>query len=695
MLLYATAIFLGAFLLFQVQPMVGKYILPWFGGSPAVWTTCMLFFQLLLLGGYLYAHGLAQMRSQRRQVTVHLLVLGAALLVLPFTLHVRLTPAGNENPIPVILLLLAANVGLPYFVLSSTSPLLQAWFGLSRPGVVPYRLYALSNLGSLLALMSYPFVVEPTLSLRTQAAVWAGSFVLFAVLCGYCAVRTRTLEAPSKPAPPGNTEETDPGQADLTSPGWAVSGLWLLLPACGSTILLAATNQMCWDVAVVPLLWVLPLALYLLTFILCFESERWYRRPLFWPLLLAAVGGMIWLWSAGVDAAIWKQVLGFSGGVFVCCMVCHGELARLKPVPRHLTRFYLTMAAGGALGGVFVTLLAPHLFRTYLELHLALWCCCALALAVVWREWKPLRRRVALWKYGLALSLSVFFLAALAEILGREARKGLGDNLFLGRNFYGVLRVCEYEAQDPESHYLSLQHGRINHGCQFVSEQRRRMPTTYYGEKSGIGLVLRHYPRTAPLRVGIVGLGTGTIAAYGSKGDTYRFYEINPMVASLATTMFHYLGDSQATCEIALGDARLSLEREKLPKFDVLALDAFTGDAIPVHLLTREAVAVYLNRLKPEGVLAVHVSNRYLKLEPVVLAAAEALHRSAAVIDSPVDDEDAANEVYSSDWILVTNNRELLACEAIREATTPAADVTSQRCLWTDNFSNIFRILRH
>lgn len=684
---YATAIFLGAFLLFQIQPMVGKLILPWFGGTPAVWTTCMLFFEVLLLGGYLYAHWLTQVLSQRWQVMVHLLLLALALLALPMTLRINLRPVGGADPVPAILVLLAANVGLPYLVLSATSPLLQVWFGLARPGVSPYPLYALSNLGSLLALVSYPFVIEPALALRTQATLWAVGFAGFAVLCGYCAVRTWHLA----PATAGAGGDGSP--AAEAPPGWAAMLLWLGLSACGSALLLAVTNQLCWDVAVVPFLWVLPLTLYLLTFILCFQSARWYVRPVVWPLLAVAVWCMTWLWTKGVDAAIWKQVLGFCGGMFICCMACHGELVRLKPGPRYLTRFYLLVAAGGALGGVLVTLVAPRLFRSYFELHLAIWTCCALTLAAFWLQWHPLRRRVPLWQFSGVLGLTMLPLAFLAQVLSAQAQRALADNLFLERNFYGVLRVREYEEMDPTAHYLSLQHGRISHGIQFTWEGKRRLPTTYYGEKSGIGLAIRQFPRKSPLRVGVVGLGTGTIAAYGTQGDTYRFYDINPLVASLATTVFHYLSDSPARCEIVLGDARLSLEREPPGQLDILALDAFTGDAIPVHLLTREAFAVYRKCLKPDGVLAVHVSNRYLRLEPVVLAAADDLGMRSVLIDSRASDDDT--RVYTSDWVLVTNNHPFLALEAIRQAATPAGKLTRRRCLWTDDFSNIFQIVKY
>ncbi|MBM4043193.1 MAG: hypothetical protein FJ290_32295, partial [Planctomycetes bacterium] len=448
MLRYALTIFLSAFLLFQVQPLISKFILPWFGGTPAVWTTAMLFFQVLLLGGYTYAHVVATKLSPRRQMLVHLAVLAAAVLLLPIVPGDRWKPSAEGNPTWQILLLLGACVGLPYFVLATTSPLMQAWFTRTHPGRSPYRLYALSNVGSLLALLSFPFVFEPSLDLRTQGLLWSLAFAAVAVLTGYCALRAQAgpeggllpeAHAELVVSEIGNQQSEIGNGGD--SPGWGRRLMWLALPACGSTMFLAVTNQMCLDVAVVPFFWVLPLSLYLLSFIICFDNERWYVRPVWWALMAGGVLAMLWLLRAGVDADVtvrqiltwlglgawlgkasdpavaWTQILGYSLGLFACCMVCHGELVRLKPRPKHLTSFYLMVSAGGALGGIFVSLLAPHTFKTYLEFHIGLWATCALALAAFWVDKKPHLRWPVPWYAALGVA-AYFLLAALILMFG-------------------------------------------------------------------------------------------------------------------------------------------------------------------------------------------------------------------------------------------------------------------------------------
>ncbi|MFP4056721.1 MAG: spermidine synthase [Candidatus Brocadiia bacterium] len=729
MLRYALTIFLSAFLLFQVQPLIAKYILPWFGGTPAVWTTCMLFFQVLLLGGYLYAHLLRTRLRQRVQVVVHVAALALAVALLPITPDAGWKPEGSADPTWRILALLAVSVGLPYFLLASTSPLLQAWFSTTHPGRRPYRLYSLSNAGSLLALVSYPFVFEPEFRLNAQTVLWSVGFGLFAALCAYCAARTWGLRAAAVVPSGGGGGEV---VAEAAAPGWGTRLLWLALPACGTVMLLAVTNQMCWDVAVVPFLWVLPLSLYLLSFIFCFHSERWYFRPVYWPLLAGAMGGMLWLMFQGVDASILKQVFGYSVGLFLCCMVCHGELVRLKPHPRYLTSFYLVVSAGGALGGVFVTLVAPYAFRTYIELHIGMWLVCALAVVAFWCEKRPHRwwrramarfpvrlgwadgeggvaRPASLGERAKALArgaavraslpaLLVVVLAALGALgygLRRQARELVGNSVSLTRSFYGALRVvAEYEMGFlgvPRPQVYTLRHGRIDHGSQFVDPGRRLEPTSYYVETSGVGLTLLNYPRESGLRVGVVGLGVGTLAAYGREGDVFRFYEINPDVARLARSRFTFLADSPARCEVVLGDARLSLEREAAQDYDILVLDAFTGDAIPVHLLTREAFAVYLEHVKPRGVIAVHISNRYLDLRPVVQAIAEHYELVSATIDD--DPEEGRAEASSSTWVLLSRDERFLRSQPIRSrAETP--EHPPEPILWTDRYSNLFRILR-
>ena len=679
MWLYALTIFLSAFLLFQVQPLIGKWILPWFGGGATVWTACMLFFQTVLLAGYAYAHLLRSRLAERGQALVHLALVAGALALLPIAPAAGWSPEGGGDPTWRILVALAASVGLPYFALSATSPLLQAWFSVAHPQASPYRLYALSNAGSLLALASYPFIVEPALRLTTQAVVWSAAFAAFGVLCGGCALKAwRARPAAESP--------------DGPRPGLVTRLLWLALAACGSVLLLAVTNQETSGVGPEPFLWILPFSLYLLSFILCFESERTYWRPLFWGLLAPAVAGMIALLCENVYAPIIWQIIGYNGGLFVCCMVCHGELARLKPRPRYLTSFYLTSAAGGAVGGLFVAVVAPLVFHEYFELHIGLWTCLALAAAAFWHEQSPRRRWKPRWAFPLFGLGVLAVLVGAGVVLVMEAREEIRYSLSASRNFYGVLQVTEYNAEDPEQHHYVLSHGRVMHGCQYTSESLRYVPTTYYGANSGIGLALLNRRPDLPMRIGVVGLGTGTLATYGRKGDTFRFYEINPEVRRLATSRFTHLADSAARCEVVLGDARLSLEREPPQAFDVLALDAFTSDAIPVHLLTCEAFEIYRRHLKADGVLVVHISNRFLDLQPVVLGLAEHLGMAAAVIDDQNPDD--AEEYCASTWVLVTQDRNFLERRAIRDATSQPGEKPGALRLWTDQYSDLLRILK-
>ncbi|MEW6671319.1 MAG: fused MFS/spermidine synthase [Thermodesulfobacteriota bacterium] len=685
---YALTIFLSAFLLFQVQPLMGRYILPWFGGTPAVWTTCMLFFQLLLLAGYLYAHLINRYLAQRKQVFFHIGLIATAMLLLPIAPGTGYKPAGGDDPVVRILFILTTSIGLPYFLLAATGPLLQAWYRLLFPGTSPYRLYALSNAGSLLALLSYPFVVEPALRLRIQSLLWSAGLGVFGVFCAVCALKTWKIQ--SRPTP-----DISPAEAaavgGIPRPSPLAASLWLALAACGSVMLLAVTNQICADIAVVPFLWILPLSLYLLTFILCFENDRFYYRPVFWTLLTMAAGAFLWMLDKGVDLSIRTQVLGYSAGLFVCCMVCHGELVRLKPQPRYLTLFYLMISAGGALGGLFVTLVSPRIFTSYAELHVGLWSCCALALAAFLYELRIGRRRLLKWQAAAYAVLSLAVLGVFGEALRLSARQTHADTVSLSRNFYGILRVSVNYPRSPESMNYSLEHGRISHGCQFVSEDRRRQATTYYSDRSGVGLALLNMPRKSGLRVGIVGLGTGTIAAYGNKSDRFTFYEINPAVIDIATRRFTYLSDSQAVCDIVLGDARVSLERQPPQDFDILVLDAFNSDAIPVHLLTLESFETYLRHLKKGGVIAVHITNRYLDLAPVMETLADHFKFAAALIDSESEPDE---EIDAATWMLLSRSSAFLSQEDILDATTPGNPGARRRILWTDDFSNLFQILK-
>jgi hypothetical protein len=791
---YALTIFTGAFLLFQVQPLIGKYILPWFGGGPGVWTTCMLFFQVLLLGGYAYAHFTSRWLKPRTQAIVHLVLLAAALALLPITPSDSWKPHGGGNPTLQILTLLAVSLGLPYFVLSTTGPLIQQWFSRAKPGVSPYRLYALSNLGSLLALVSYPFFFETHFTRKIQAGIWAWGLLAYVVCCGFCAVRlwqSEVLRLKSKVQSPTSniqgqeSESGDTQPSTLTTADSAVPSskfdvrssvfdvppsppsslhylLWLLLPACASVLLLATTNKLCQDVAVIPFLWVVPLALYLLTFIICFDSPRWYARFPFTIALIAALGGLCWALFNASDLALSKQVALYCGGLFICCMVCHGELYRLKPDPRYLTGFYLMIAAGGALGGLFVAVAAPLLFTDYFELHWGLFLCGLLFLLVCatdrsaspsplvpqlstpnlsWRwtacvlplfvfggldrflAWLPGQTK-ALPKVcftGLRIGILTIVVLAVVAWIARRKFKGFqhwrlltcawlslglialggtlwkqaqdtgSDRVSRSRNFYGVLTVYEHEKNVPLSHYFLLQHGRITHGLQFVDPVQATWPISYYGPDSGIGLGVAALPKS-PRRIGVVGLGTGTMAAFARAGDYLRFYEINPQVQAVATSWFSYLPKCLGQVEVAPGDARLSLEREPPQHFDLLVLDAFSSDAIPVHLLTKEAFEVYGRHLNTNGVIAVHISNHYLDLEPVVVNLARHFGYKLASID--FDENDEEWWLYGSTWILLSHSEQILNRPEIRNVASVVHTNSIKVPLWTDDFASLFQILR-
>lgn len=693
--LYAVAIFLNAFLLFQVQPLIGKIILPWFGGAAAVWTVCLLFFQVALLLGYLYAHILTRRAAPRLQIWIHIGLLTLSLLVLPVLPREAWKPTGSGDPSWRILLLLTLTVGLPYFLLSSTSPLLQSWYARSRPGAVPYRFYALSNVGSMLALVSYPALIEPKLSSTHQAGLWS---IIYVVAVGLCAVvafgaRGSAIDLRARPELPS-------AQGAGTAPRLSDKLMWMALAACGSALLVAVTTHVTQNVASVPLLWVIPLALYLLSFILCFDSSIWYRRGVLLRLLGVALACMAYALSPSFAGLPLGLLVGlYCCGLFVCCMFCHGELVRLKPDPAYLTSFYLRISLGSALGAFFAALLAPRVFSGHFELQIALGAC-AVLVPVVYRRDPRSRFYRARWQpvwLGL-LGLTVLLVGGLVATGVEESSRAR----IMVRNFYGVLSVVDQPGPNgihtqnstgaeaiENLRSRKLMNGSIDHGMQWLSPARRREPTAYYGADSGIGIALRAAgEQRAALRVGVVGLGVGTLAAYGRPGDRYSFYEINPLVARLASDEFSYIRDSAAQVEIVLGDGRLSLEREPLGQYDVLAVDAFSGDSIPVHMLTRQAFALYFQHLQPEGLLAVHISNQYLNLKPVVQAAAAALHKPAVVIE---DQGDRPHGVFPSTWVLLGNGGGYLGHEEIESAGQRLPGTAGQ--LWTDDFSSLFSIL--
>ncbi|TFH43006.1 MAG: hypothetical protein E4H01_12660, partial [Lysobacterales bacterium] len=674
---YALAIFTGAFLLFLAQPLIAKYILPWFGGGPAVWTTCMLFFQVLLLGGYAYAHLSIRRFKPRVQALLHLALLLAALTQLPITPDDAWKPLSVDAPTWHVLVLLSASIGLPFLALASTTPLMQAWLNLSHPGVSPYRLFALSNFGSLLALLSYPLLIEPALTRTGQATVWVLGFGLFLVLSGYCAWRTWGREradtthsaAASSPRP----------NAPRVTPGTRL--LWLALPACAVVLLLAVTNQITKDLVVVPFLWVLPLALYLLSFVISFADERGYCRWAYAVALVPAMAVAVVTMSRPMATPPLQQIGVYSMALFVGCMICHGELSRLKPHARHLTDYYLMVALGGALGGVFVTVGAPLIFSDYLELHLGLLGVCGLALITHFIDRKSaLHGGHPLWAWALLITAYVGFGVALYFQVATPP----GMVIAQSRNFYGVLKVVRrFEGSADEQRWLY--HGATPHGVQFTSPEQRRLGTGYYSARSGAGLALRFFRQQRPRRIGLVGLGVGTLTAFGKENDVIRIYEIDPEIRRIAKTYFSYLADSPARIDMVMGDARLSLERESPQGFDLLLIDAFSGDAMPLHLLTREAFEVYLSHLEPNGVIGLLIDTDHLDFEPVLRRLADHFGLQAARIITP----SGPGQDWGADWMLMTRNREFLDSQPIALATSqPSASVDHVR-LWTDDYTSL------
>jgi SAM-dependent methyltransferase len=663
---YAATIFLSSFLLFLVQPIIAKQILPWFGGSAGVWTTCLVFFQSVLLAGYAYADWTTRL-GPRRQVLLHVALLAVSLVSLPILASSGWKPQGDEQPILHILLLLGATIGLPYFLLSTTTPLLQAWYWRRFRTVVPYRLFALSNFASLLALLGFPVLFEPAFDLKTLGWGWSFLFAGFALLCAGTAWLSM------------NGFETEATREPATTPSLTVKNQlqWLAFAAMGSVMLLAVTNHITQNISSVPFLWVLPLALYLVSFILAFDHPRWYIRPAFIGALVLLLPAMAYA-IPSLDLQIAAPL--YLVGLFVSCMVCHGELARLKPDPRHLTRFYLMISLGGALGAVLVAIIAPIVFSGYFELGVAL---VALAVMIVFRLQKVAR----------AAAMLIAFVSLV--LVGRGAQEYLEGVRVMERDFYGVVRTADHMSPVP---YRSMYHGAIMHGGQLLGDSFRNTPSDYFGPGSGYGRVfasLREMRPKKPLEVGIIGLGAGVVAAWMRPGDALVFYEISPRVIDIARGEFTFLSDTPAKTEVVLGDGRLSLEREPPRQYDVLGIDAFSGDSIPMHLVTREAMAIYLKHLKPDGVIVFQATNRFIDLLPVVKRLATEFGLEAMnVEDVPEDNGEGAEYWYSStDQIIVTRNRALLAWPRIAEAAETIADRPGLPT-FTDAHHNLLRILK-
>ncbi|HEV8492830.1 MAG TPA: fused MFS/spermidine synthase [Candidatus Angelobacter sp.] len=693
--LHTAAIFLSSSLLFLVEPMAGKRLLPLLGGSSAVWITCLVFFQSALLLGYLCAHFIATRLPRWPQ----LLAYGALLVLSVVQVAANLDPhphASTTRPVFSVLWLLTTLIGLPFLTLSATNPLLQSWYahGPSSEGQdsakPPYHLFALSNFGSLLALLVYPLLVEPNFSLRTQTLAWSIAFLVFVIVCSVIMAGRRNVpvvgereqgEAALVAAAPDAAQTsvaTFPSVIPDSAPSAASRALWLLAAAGGSLLLSAVTNHLSQNIAAIPLLWILPLTIYLLTFVLAFNGGRVYSRWLMVRLLAVALGGVAYLIAERTrDVPIIISVPLFCLTLFIGAFFCHGELYLRRPAAAYLTQYYLLIAAGGALGSMFVGVLAPLIFNGSYEMAWGLVYTAALAAMLMWRQH---------WGWRIFWPVAA---AGLVSVVVLQHRADTEDAIAQVRSFYGTLRVTD-EAADDGGRYRTLIHGTIQHGTQFMAtEELRRLPTTYYSRNSGVGLALDNCCKGRARRVADIGLGTGTLAAYGEPGDVFRFYEIDPRVEVIAKNVFTYLRESKAQIEITHGDARLSMEAEPSENYDVIAVDAFSGDAIPVHLLTAEALKLYQRHLAPGGIIAFHISNSYLKLAPVVQEQADhaGLH---AVMVSTADDDDTG--AYSSDWVLVTANEKFLELPEIAKAGEKIEPKPGLG-LWTDDYSSLLPIL--
>ena len=748
-LLFTLAVFLSAALLFTVQPMVAKMLLPQVGGSPAVWNACMVFFQLALLAGYLYAHALTRRLSTTAQLAVHGLLLLAPLVLLPIDLTARGGPPRGASPVAWILLTLAVGAGLPFFVVSTTGPLLQRWFSRTpHPAAAdPYFLYAASNAGSLGGLLLYPVVLEPYLRLTARASfvsqttLWAVGYVGFVLLAAACAAWARRAESPPTPGAAPEPPPPVPVRDRL---------LWIGLAFVPSSALLGTTQYITQDIAAFPLLWTLPLAIYLASFMLVF-SKRFPQRPQLWGALLGIL-------VAGIGASFLGLVRsrGFLLvplhllALFAVAMVAHGRLASLRPHVGRLTEFYLCLALGGALGGIFNALVAPVLFESTLEYPLILFLACLSRAR--WREEVASMRTRLAWLSDLgipaAIGAATWLLAGLSvepgspgaswlptvqagvpallclATLGWRLRFALSVGVLLGygfwsisdpaaalareRTFFGIHRVAEVPGPTVEvadgrggtteiaQLFHVLIHGATRHGSQAMDPARRGSPTSYFHRSGPIGQVFEAMSAARRLReVGLIGLGAGTLAAYGEPGARFTYFEIDPAVVRIASDreLFTYLSDTRADLRVVTGDGRLKLEQEPDGHFDLLVLDAFSSDAIPVHLLTREAIALYRRKLAPDGVIALHLTNQFMTLSPVVAAISADLGNPAFVradrVASPLEAFEGKDD---SIWaVLAEPGSPLGGLASDARWSRPAADA---RFLWTDDYSNVLGVIR-
>jgi hypothetical protein len=734
LILFGLAIFVGASLLFLVQPMFARMALPLLGGAPAVWNTAMVFYQATLLVGYAYAHASMRWLGPRRQAGLHLLVLLVPLLALPIALPAGWTPPGDASPIPWLLALLAVAVGLPFFAVSATSPVIQAWFAATGHPMArdPYVLYAASNLGSMLALLAYPVVVERLLRLQAQSHLWAWGYGGLVALTAACAValwRARSAGHARAPVPGAPPADATPGTADRPITR-ARRARWVLLAAVPSSLMLSVTSYLSTDIAAIPLLWVVPLALYLLTFTLVFGRRRIIPHRFWVELLPVALLPLVLVLVARANEPLALVIPTHLAVFFVAAMVCHGELARDKPDPRHLTEFYLWLSVGGVVGGAFTALLAPVVFTNVLEYPLVL-ALLPLLPARPPAAWLGRTSRILDLLLPLALGvLTVGLIVGLeragygAEAIGpavgvvtllsltfwrRPVRFALGlaalllagavyqgDEgrlLYAERSFFGVSRVT----RDPTRQYHMLMHGTTLHGMQGLAPARRREPLTYFHPTGPLGHFFAVTDAATPRRaVAVVGLGAGSVACYGKADQRWTFYEIDPTVLHIAsnTRFFTFLRDCPPKPFVILGDARLTIARAPEGAYDVIILDAYSSDATPMHLITLDAVRLYLTKLAPGGVLLFNISNRHLVLEPVLGTIARAAGLAARTRDDArVGDAERLAGKVESQWVAMARREADLGRLQADPLWRPLAAPPGLRP-WTDDFASLLTAFR-
>ncbi len=666
-LLFGAAVFLASFLLFLVEPMAAKQLLPSLGGSAAVWITCLVFFQTALLAAYLYAHWLAKRSHWMLHFALLLLAVVSAIAWSTQTVHLDST-----HPVTSIFLALGVSIGLPFLMLGATSPLLQVWLARIETRGIPYRLFALSNLASLLALAAYPTLVEPHFTLRTQRLFWCCGFAAFVFISGILTWRTRSTSGASAQA-----AKEDESQVTPAPLGHKL--LWILLPMGAAMQLSAVTSYLTANIAAIPLLWILPLAVYLITIILAFQFPRFLPRSIITRFLVVMLAGLGYMLSK-VDVSLPMSIgmTFFLVEVFISCLFCHTEAYALRPKrTSESTLFYLCFAAGGALGSFLIGIASPLIFSFNYDLALSFLVTALLAFAVTWSGG---------WTQRLLWSVSSILLIVLVFMIHTAYQRNTPLAI---RNFYGSLRVKESHAAYPGFTMRTLANGTIQHGTQIFSPALSRTPTTYYAEDSGVGLALRFCCKGRARNIGVVGLGVGTIAAYGRPGDRIRFYEINPAVAPVAQHLFTYLRDSAAQVDIKEGDARSSLTGEPSQKFDVLVIDAFSGDAIPLHLLTTEAVALYKRHLAPGGILAFHISNQHVNLEPPIALLAKAAGMKVMHVTSLQNEQRGE---FTADWMLLTENPDFFTRPEVASKVRPPAENRNVR-LWTDDYSSLLPLI--